>query len=253
MRLFKPSLTLAVVLIACGPIDPAGPAADSRPGGGGGTQPAPAPGPSGACGDGAGPSVPADFPQLGTGCRSHFVYRWYFELFGTRGSVDELDARGVRRIDDAPFSGTYDLGSQSDSDEYHPVVMFLPSLAPGVYRAGDGVGLKHELIGSYTTGFANGETGALVEIVGASADAVWGRFIGRACEQGPSPKACYHFEQGRFAAARDTTPSDLEFGYPVGRGANLEVCETRADCPVHGELPPLCTSGLCSGAPTGPM
>lgn len=242
------------VLPACDPYAPAeGPPPSHQPPP---TTPGPTPthGPGGACGDGTGPEVPPGYPTLGTGCRSHFTYKWHYLLFDSRGTADEVDARGVRRIAESPFTGTYDLGSQSTSkDGYHPVVMFLPSLEVGVYDASN-TGLQHVLLGTHGSDVKNGRTGVRVEIVGARPDAVWGRFLGRVCEVGSSKDDCYHFEEGRFSAARDAAPSDFEFGYPIKGGSGLELCETRADCPSHGSsIPPLCTQGVCTGAAPGPM
>lgn len=241
------SLLLAITCCACGP----GPAPLDDAGDPGVATPA---NPSATACDGSGPAVPAGFPSLGPGCRSHFVYRWSDQLFSTTGKTDNSDPRGARRIEDSPFTGTFDLGTQSASkDGTHNIALFLPSLSPGVYRAADGVGVLHALTNRLSTGLANGKTGALVEVVGATDSAVWGRLVARMCANGGSTKDCMVFDEGRFSAARDAERSELEFGYPIGKGSGLELCETRADCPAYGALPPLCTSGLCSGpAPSGP-
>ncbi len=213
----------------------------------------------GAC-TGAGPAVPSGYPQLGPGCATHIVY----SLGDSNDSSPEeavrvLDlpptdegasARGARPIPDA--AGAYDLGLQSSDDPFFfPVALYLASLEPGIHRDDERFAIRSQL-GSFfplestdrdgrfsATNYGTGT----IEIAGRTDAAVWGRFIGRVCS---FTYEC-RYTLGTFAAALETTPSDLGYGTvpidPPPDRVEVEYCfDDHPDCPA----PTSCATFPCS-------
>jgi hypothetical protein len=197
--------------------------------------------------DGQGaPAVPAGFPALGARCPAHFTYHLETSSPSTSSDGDDIADRGARPMTEPEFAGYHDLGySFGTSTGDYTVALFLPSLAPGVYRGPDGAQVKRSVAALYDTalasipGFSNGEAlpsrnGVLVEIAGNAGGAIWGRFLAVACVSDLDD--CIHFERGRFSARIEAAASAGEFGGASSRAVNAwaapaYVCEALDDCP----------------------
>jgi hypothetical protein len=224
--------------------------------------------------DGVGaPSVPSDYPQLGAGCPSHFTFNFYDGLNDRSLTRNVSGSRGVRPVA-GPVAGRFALGSKSSIET--TVAIFIPSLAPGGYRDGDGAEVAWvDIIGTDRDSAFGSGAGAFVQIVGSTPQVIFGRFSAIACNM-TGDGTCDAFMHGRFSATVETSSLSCS-GTANGNGpvwcddlsatlyptphpdpAHLypaaPICETTSDCPTpftdysvstQSSVFPTCDAPVC--------